>query len=62
MFHHLYLNYDIEEKSDHYEQERDNVVLEAPVPIPLLRKPESHVTRIFFKSAIETSLVAAREL
>ena len=36
-FHQLYLNHDVEEKSDQYEQERDYVVLlEAPVLLPLL--------------------------
>ena len=63
MFHHpLHLNYDIEEKSDHYEEERNYAVAhEAPPLIPLSHEREPQVTSFRFPSGIEPSLAAARE-
>ena len=60
-FHHLYLNHDVEEKSDQYEQERDYVVLlEAPVSLPLLPECPPQVTIFLFGSAVEPSVASAR--
>src|SRR6266511_909727 len=62
-FHHLYLNHDVEEKSDQHEQERDYVVLEAPaVPPPLLPEHPPQVTTFRFSSAIEPSMASTRVL
>src|SRR5215216_5903894 len=58
-FHHLYLNHDVEEKSDQHEQERDYVVLEAPVvPPPLMPERPPQVITFRFGSAVEPSVAS----
>src|SRR3989337_4249326 len=60
-FHHLYLNHDVEEKSDQYEQERDYVVLlKALVSLPLLPERPPQVTIFRFGSAVEPSVASVR--
>ena len=60
-FHHLYLNHDVEEKSDQHEQDRDYVVLEAPaVPLPLLLERPPQVSILPFGSGVEPSVASAR--
>ena len=60
-FHHLYLNHDVEEKSDQHEQERDYVVLEAPTVLPpLLPEHPPQVSILPFGSGVEPSVASAR--
>ena len=60
-FHHLYLNHDVEEKSNQHEQERDYVVLEAPaVPPSLMPECPPQVTIFRFSSAVEPSVASTR--
>ena len=59
-FHHLYLNHDVEEKSDQHEQERDYVVPAVP-PLLMLECPPE-VTTFHFDSAIEPSVASTRVL
>ena len=58
-FHHLYLNHDVEEKSDQHEQERDYVVLEAPAP-PLMPERPPQVTTFRFGSGVEPPVASTR--
>ena len=60
-FHHLYLNHDVEEKSDQHEQERDYVVLEAPAP-PLMPERPPQVTTFRSGSVVEPSVASTRVL
>ena len=57
-FHHLYLNHDVEEKSDQHEQERDYVVPAVP-PLLMLECPPQ-VTTFRFGSAVEPSVASTR--